>query len=85
MKFVFALAALSVLALAPAANADDVSMKDCTALSKQVNAALETAKPGDNTSAARIEANSGRSMCTIRLYAQGVAHFNKALELLAKG
>jgi hypothetical protein len=84
MKFVYALAALSVLALSPAAMADDVGAKDCSQMFKQVKAALETATPGDATSAARIEANNGKNMCTIRLYAQGVAHYNQALKLLGK-
>jgi len=84
MKFVYALAALSVLALSPPAMARDATMQDCSQLAKQVRAALETATPGEATSEARTAADAGRNMCSYRLYAMGVARYNKALKLLGK-
>ncbi len=84
MKFAFALVAVSVLALAPAANAADARLKDCVQLSKQVTAALETAQPGSTTDTARQEANTGHNYCGIQMYAYGVAHYTKALQLLGK-
>lgn len=85
MKFALALAALSTLALVTAANAADTpQMADCHAMAKQVTAALSTAQPGASTDAARQEATAGHNLCEIRLYAQGVARYNKALHLLGR-
>jgi hypothetical protein len=84
MKFAFALIALSTLAFAPAANASDARLTDCVQIAKQVTAALETAQPGTSTDAARQQASMGRSYCGTQMYAQGVAHYSKALQLLGK-
>jgi len=84
MKFAFALVTLTALAFVPAANAADARLSDCLQLSKQVSAALETAKADASTEAAREQANSGRSFCGAKLYIQGVASYTKALQLLGK-
>ena len=84
MNFVFALVALSTLAFVPAANAADARLIDCLQLSKQVSAALEAAQPGNSTDAARQQASAGRSFCGSQMYAQGVARYSKALQLLGK-
>ena len=84
MKFVFALVALSTLAFVPAANAADARLTDCVQLSKQVSVALEAAQPGNSTAAARQQASVGRTFCGSQMYAQGVAHYTKALQLLGK-
>ena len=84
MKFAFALVALSTLALAPAANAADARLTDCVHMAKQVSAALEAAQPGSSTDAARQQASAGRSYCGSQMYAMGVAHYSKALQLLGK-
>ena len=85
MKFAFALVALTTLAFVPAANAADARLTDCVQLSKQVSAALEAAKPDASTDAARQQASVGREYCGSKMYAQGVAHYTKALTLLGKG
>jgi hypothetical protein len=85
MKFALALVALSSLALVTAANAADAPrLTDCNAMAKQVTAALESAQPGAATDAARREAAAGRNLCDIRLFAPGVARYNKALQLLGR-
>jgi len=73
---------IAALALASAASAASVS--DCVQFSKQVSQALAEAQPGDTTSQARTEANSGRSFCASGMYEQGVARYTKALQLLGK-
>lgn len=86
MKFVrqAAVAAMfAAMALAPAANAAGLS--DCTHMAKQVAQALETAQPGAATEAARANAKAGRDFCASSMYAQGVVHYSKALQLLGKG
>lgn len=86
MKFAYALAVLATVALAQAANAgDEPRLKDCNQLQKQVAAALETAQPGSTTDTARQEATNGRNYCGMQLYAVGVSHYTKALQLLGKG
>jgi hypothetical protein len=82
MKFAFALVAVATLALAPAANA--AGLTECVTLAKQVTAALESAQPGTSTDAARQQASVGRTYCGSQMYAQGVAHYSKALQLLGK-
>ena len=76
--------AAAVLAFSPAANAADAKLRDCIQMAKQVSQALETAQPGQTTDAARANASAGRSYCNSSMYAQGVAHYAKALQLLGK-
>lgn len=84
MKFAFALVALTTLAFVPAANAADARLTDCVQLAKQVSVALDTAQPGTSTDAARQQATAGRAFCASQMYAQGVARYTKALQLLGK-
>ncbi len=84
MKYGFSLDALSTLAFIPAANAADARLTDCVQLAKQVSVALEAAQPGTSTDAARQQAATARSCCGTQMYAQGVAHYTKALQLLGK-
>jgi hypothetical protein len=75
---------LAALAIAPAANAADARLSDCTGLAKQVTAALEAAQPGQPADAARAHANAGRNFCAMGMYPQGVAKYGKALQILGK-
>jgi hypothetical protein len=75
---------IAVLAATPAALAADASLSECIQLSKQVSTALESAQPGSNTDSAKTEAQAGRAYCASSMYAQGVAHYSKALQLLGK-
>lgn len=86
MKLAHLTAALTLAAIAivPAANAADAKLSDCVALGKQVAAALASAQPGDTTDQARSQEVAGRSYCSSSMYAQGVAHYTKALQLLGK-
>ena len=84
MKFAFALVALTTLAFVPAANAADARPSDCYKIAKQVTAALEAATPNTSTEAARQQASDGRAFCASQMYAQGVARYTKALQLLGK-
>lgn len=87
MKFVTWTAALTIatLALAPVANAGSARMTDCIKMAKEVSAALDAAQPGKETDQARDHAAAGRSYCAAQMYAQGVANYSKALQLLGKG
>jgi hypothetical protein len=85
MKFVHqaAIAAMfTAFALAPAASA--AGLGDCIAMGKQATEALNTAQPGLSTDAARTQANAGRNFCAMGMYAQGVARYSKAMQLLGK-
>ena len=85
MKFVTRAAIAAVCAafvLAPAANAS--GLNDCIQLSKQVAQALDAAQPGQPADAAKAQANAARSFCASGMYAQGIARYTKALQLLGK-
>lgn len=84
MKLSFAALSVAALALMPTAYAADAKLTDCLALQKQVYAALNTAQSGNTTEEARTEANEARTYCASSMYAQGVAHYSKALQLLGK-
>ncbi len=85
MKFVTKAALAAVCAafvLAPAASAS--GLNDCIQLGKQVNEALSSAQAGSNAAAARNEARVAQTYCATGMYAQGVARYTKALQLLGK-
>jgi len=86
MKFatLTATLAIAMFALAPAASAADARLSDCIQMAKKVSAALDIAQPGTAADQARDQADVGRNYCAARLYAQGVAHYSKALQLLGK-
>jgi hypothetical protein len=75
-------AVCAAFALAPAASAGGLA--ECIQMSKKAAEALNTAQPNDTTEAARVQATAGRSYCASSLYAQGVARYAKALQLLGK-
>ncbi len=83
MKFVTIAAVCAAIALAPAASASGLA--DCIQMSKKAVEALNTAQPGESTDAAKAQVQAGRSLCSSQLYAQGVARYAKALQLLGKG
>lgn len=87
MKLVNWSAALTFAALiiASGANAADARLSDCIHLGKQAAAAVESAQPGNRTDQAKVEIQAGRTYCASQMYAQGVAHYSKALQLLGKG
>ena len=82
MKFVTIAAVCAAIALAPAASAAGLS--DCMQMSKKTVEALTAAQPGSQTDAAKAQAQAGRSYCSSSMYAEGVAHYSKALQLLGK-
>jgi hypothetical protein len=85
MKFITKAALAAVCAafvLAPAANAS--GLNDCIQLSKQVAEALNSAPSNSNFAQARNEARNGQTYCATGMYAQGVARYTKALQLLGK-
>ena len=75
-------AVCATLAFAPTASAAGIS--DCVHMAKQVSSALDAAQPGQATDDARTQANAGRSYCASSMFAQGVARYSKALQLLGK-
>ncbi len=76
-------AVCAALALAPAASAS--GLNECIQMNKKVTEALNTAHPSDSTEAAKAQIVAGRSYCASSMYAQGVARYAKALQLLGKG
>ncbi len=76
-------AVCAAFALAPAATAS--GLNDCIQLNKKVTEALNTAQPGETTEAAKAQVQAGRTYCASSMYAQGVARYAKALQLLGKG
>lgn len=85
MKSLHWAAALTIAAFAVAPVANAANLNDCISMAKQVSSALQSAQPGDNTDAAKGQAAAGRSYCASQMYAQGVAHYSKALQLLGRG
>lgn len=83
MKFVTIAVVCAAFALVPAANA--AGLNDCVQMGKKASEALTAAQPSDSTDAAKAQVNAGRSYCASAMYAQGVAHYSKALQLLGKG
>lgn len=86
MKFVTRAAIAAVcaaFALAPAASAS--GLNDCIQMGKKAAEALTSAQPNDTTEAAKAQVLAGRSYCASSMYAQGVARYTKALQLLGKG
>lgn len=83
MKFVSIAAVCAAIVLAPAASA--ASLTDCIHMSKKAVEALNAAQPGTPTDAAKAEVQAGRTYCASQMYAQGVARYAKALQLLGKG
>jgi len=83
MKFTSTLAvAVAALVLAPTAGA--ASQNDCVQMGKEVAQALNAAPAGTNMAEARNDAAQGQLFCATGMYAQGVARYAKALELLGK-
>jgi hypothetical protein len=76
---------VATLAFAPVANAADARLADCISMAKQVSAALDSAQTSNTTDEAKTQAAAGRSYCASQMYAQGVAHYSRALQLLGKG
>jgi len=86
MKFVtraLIAATCAAFVLVPAASAAGLS--DCIQLGKKATEALAVAQTNDTTEAARAHAQAGRSYCATSQYAQGIARYTKALQLLGKG
>lgn len=82
MKFVTIAAVCAAFLMAPAASA--AGLNDCVQMGKKATEALTSAQPGDSTDAARAQVAAGRSYCASSMYAQGVARYTKALQLLGK-
>jgi hypothetical protein len=84
MKFANSLAIAAVcaaFALAPSASA--AGLIDCIQMGKQVTVALTSAQPSQSTDAARVQADAARNYCVTGMYAQGIARYTKALQLLS--
>ena len=79
----FATAAVAVCALSPSAFADAGS-SDCSRLSRQVTVALDANGDSPNIRVAQIEASNGRTLCSANEFDKGVAHYQKALDLLGQ-
>jgi len=84
MKFVTMAAVAAVCAAFALAPAGATSVNDCVSMGKQVSEALSAAQAGSNMAAARNEAAKGQLFCATGQYAQGVARYTRALQLLGK-
>lgn len=85
MKFALAALSITTLALMPVAHAADARLTDCISMQKQVSTALDAATTSSSVDQARVQANTARTLCASRLYAEGVAHYSQALRLLGHG
>jgi hypothetical protein len=83
-KVVIAAAVISGFTFASAANAADARLSDCVHMAKQVATAVDVAQPGKAKDDAAAEQRTGQSYCGFSMYAQGVAHYEKALQLLGE-
>jgi hypothetical protein len=54
-------------------------------MGKKAQEALTLAQPSDATEAAKAQVVAGRSYCASSMYAQGIARYSRALQLLGKG
>jgi hypothetical protein len=70
----------SLASASVAANAANVT--DCLRLSKDVNTAIEANADSPKANDARQQRRYGIENCNSGLYAQGVAHYNQALQML---
>lgn len=82
MKTLFVSAAFVTLSLAVAvpAMAETADASTCRALSQQVGSALS----GSDNADARAEQRAGLAACNAGLYANGAAHYHKALSIAGK-
>ncbi len=83
-KTAFIAAAFAGLMFSPVAYAADANVSDCVHMSKQVATAIDTAQPGRVTDDARTQQHFGRDYCAVSMYAKGVEHYSKALQLLGQ-
>jgi hypothetical protein len=69
---------------AGAASAETVAATGggCAHMAAQVNAAMESNAQSPNLEQARHEKNDAMSFCSNQLYAQGISHYQRALDLL---
>lgn len=70
------------LAAASAADTQVANVGSCLKLSSQVRSALDSNQQAANYDAAKKEGGFGRDYCTNGFYAQGIAHYERALQLL---
>jgi hypothetical protein len=74
--------ALAGLVMSPAAAVAQAGSSDCTHLARLVNEALKANSDSPKYRAAQVEAGNGRTLCGANEYDMGVAHYQKALDLL---
>ncbi len=74
--------ALAGLVLSPSVATAEAGSSDCSHLARQVAAALDANTGSPNYRAAQTEAGNGRTLCSANQYDMGVAHYQKALDLL---
>jgi len=77
-------AAISGFMFASAANAADAKLSNCTQMAKLVATAIDAAQPGKARDDAVVQQRAGQAYCGFSMYAQGVAHYEKALQLLGQ-
>lgn len=70
------------LTMASAADTQVANVNSCLKLSSQVRSALDSNQQSANYDAAKKEGNFGRDYCTNGFYAQGISHYERALQIL---
>lgn len=83
MKYVTIAAVCAAFLMAPAASA--AGLNDCIQMGKKATEALTAAQPSETTEAAKVQVLAGRSYCASSMFAQGVARYTRALQILGKG
>lgn len=83
VKIAMCVAALGLGLTVASANAQQVaSVQTCLSSAAQVKAALSTNAQSANYQDAMKQRNFGLTYCNSGFYAQGVEHYNRALQLL---
>jgi hypothetical protein len=77
-------AAFAGLMFSSATYAADANVSDCVHMSRQVATAIDTAQPGKATDDARTQQRFGRDYCAVSMYAKGVEHYSRALQMLGQ-
>ena len=82
LLFAAVIASGFVVSAASAAPDQMANLNNCVKLSEQVKSALDSNQQSTNYDEAKKQDRFGREFCTNAFYAQGMAHYEHALQLL---
>ena len=82
LMFAAVVASGFTVSAASAAPDQEAKLTDCVKLADEVRSALDSNQQSTNYDDAKKQDRFGREFCTNAFYAQGVAHYHHALQLL---